>query len=53
MEIDYWEDFNEYIEEINPKVGYVDARKYEDLIKRLKQEEQKQTKVISLIHRTA
>ena len=53
MEVDYWEDFEEYMEEITPKVDFVDPRKYRDMINKLKQEDSKKTKVINLKDRTA
>ena len=53
MEVNYWEDFEDYIEEISPKVTFADPRKYKDLVNKLKQDELKKTKVINLKDRTA
>ena len=53
MEVDYWEDFEEYLEEIKPKVSFVNPSKYKSLVNKLKQEDIKRTKVISLKDRTA
>ena len=48
MEVDYWEDFNEYIEEIKPKVTFVKTQKYKGLIEKLKEEDAKKIRVIQL-----
>jgi len=53
MEVDYWEDFEDYIEEVTSKVTFADPRKYKDMINKLKQEDSKKTKVINLKDRTA
>lgn len=48
MEVDYWDDFNEFIEELTPKVTFANPEKYKGLIERLKEEDAKKTKVIQL-----
>ena len=48
MEVDYWEDFNEFIEELAPKVTFANPEKYKGLIERLKEEDAKKTKIIQL-----